>query len=178
LPTQIVENLKLSGNGNAALKAGPFVPRVQLVTAQVPPRLGQPAKRQSVRAFVPKPIAPAELYEQLRRLTAPSLEAIEGLFGDDPEKVAACLSQLEQELQDWDSELRALLQAPDPERLRRLHHRMKTALGQLDLWKLDRAPVAWRHAMESDAAADIPRLGSEALQHLRTLKSFAYCQKI
>jgi len=140
--------------------------RVVAVTAQVSAATRAACESAGVRAFVPKPIAPAELYDKLRRLTAPRLEAVERMFDGDAAKVAAYLAQLDRECEAWDTELSALGEQPDAERLRRLHHRMKNALGQLDLWKLDRALDALREAVERGQAEQVHARSANARRWL------------
>jgi signal transduction histidine kinase/ActR/RegA family two-component response regulator len=62
--------------------------RVIAVTAQVSPEVRAACEAGGVRAFVTKPIEPAELYEKLRRLTAPQVELIERTFDHDQGKVS------------------------------------------------------------------------------------------
>jgi CheY-like chemotaxis protein len=152
--------------------------RVIAVTAQVSPEVRAACEAAGVRAFVTKPIEPAELYEKLRRLTAPQVELIERTFDHDQGKVSEYLSQLDRECQAWEVELRTLLAAPDVERLRRLHHRLKNAAGQLGLWKLDRTLGALREAMERGEHEKAQDLGTSALRLIAAVRQFTGANRL
>jgi hypothetical protein len=62
--------------------------------------------------------------------------------------VTAYLAQCIEETLGWEKDLRASIETRDRQRLARLHHRMKNALNQLDLWTLDRALGGLRDALE------------------------------
>jgi signal transduction histidine kinase/DNA-binding response OmpR family regulator len=155
----------------ALLKRHPDL-RVVAVTAQVSAEVRAACAAAGVREFVPKPIDPAELYEKLQRLTRPRLESVLELFDHDAPKAGAYFDQLDQEMRAWESDLRALAAAPDAGRLQRLHHRMKNAIGQLDLWKLDRTLAALGQAMERGDAAETGRLGAMAVRQVEAARQF------
>ena len=97
---------------------------------------------------------------------------IERLFDHDAGKVAEYLAQLDRECESWEAEMRTLLETPDAERLRRLHHRMKNASGQLGLWKLDRTLGALREAMERGEHEHSRNLGATALRLIAATRQF------
>ena len=146
--------------------------RILVVTAQVSPEVRAACKAAGAREFVTKPIEPAELYEKLRRLTAPNLESLERMFDGDHAKVAEYLIQLDRECQNWEAELQPLIETHNVERLRRLHHRMKNATGQLELWKLDRTMGVLVTAMEAGNAEDARMLGTTALRLIAAVRQF------
>jgi len=143
--------------------------RLSAVTAQVSAEIRDAFQAVGVREFVPKPIEPEELYAKLRRQTEPSIEAVNQLFDRDEKMVSAYLIQCIAETLGWEKELRALVETRDQERFARLHHRLKNALGQLDLWLVDRSLVALGSALE--------RRSSEAEALLtRTLQRIEACR--
>jgi CheY-like chemotaxis protein len=144
--------------------------KIIAVTAQVSSEIRAACESAGVDAFVPKPIAPSELYEKLRKFTAPSVNALEMLFDYDANKVSQYLAQLDQEQQVWQEELREIVEAPDPNALGRLHHRMKTALGQLQLWKLDRILTELRESLDRGDSTQSQVLCGNALRQLAKLK--------
>lgn len=146
--------------------------RVLAVTAQVSPEIRAACQTAGVRAFVSKPIEPAELFAHLRRLTAPRIESLAELFDHNEAQVAEYLRQLDREAEGWAAELQVVLEAPDAERLRRLHHRMKNACGQLDLWKLDRTLTALPEATERGELAKMQELGATALRLIASVRQF------
>jgi CheY-like chemotaxis protein len=152
--------------------------RLVAVTAQVSPAIRATCESAGVRAFVPKPIAPAELYEKLRRLTEPRVEAVERLFDHDRARVSEYVLQLDRECEGWEAELGPLIAKPDPERLRRLHHRMKNALGQLDLWKLDLTLNGLARAMEQRDNDNIRDLGAAALRLIAAVRQFTGANRL
>jgi signal transduction histidine kinase/DNA-binding response OmpR family regulator len=146
--------------------------RLVAVTAQVSPEIRSACAAAGVREFVPKPIEPAELYEKLRRLTSPRLEAIERMFDHEPAKVAEYFAQLDCEIRNWERELRLVMESSDADRLRHLHHRMKNALGQLELWKLDQTLGALRRAIERGEEQNARELAALALHLIGLLHPF------
>jgi signal transduction histidine kinase/CheY-like chemotaxis protein len=162
----------------AVLNKGQPGLRVLAVTAQVSPEVRAACESAGVRAFVAKPIEPAELYEKLRRLTSPCLRAVEELFDEEQVKVTAYFERLMDEMQGWESEICALLKKPKAERLGRLHHRMKNALGQLELWKLDSSLAEWRQAIEAGDDKRENELGARCLRLLAGARQFTGANRL
>jgi signal transduction histidine kinase/ActR/RegA family two-component response regulator len=145
--------------------------RLSAVTAQVSAEIREAFHAAGVREFVPKPIEPTELYAKLRRQTEPRIEVVHELFDHDPKHVTAYLSQCVQETLAWEKDLRAIVEARDLAQFARLHHRLKNALVQLDLWTIDRALVALRQAMESGEKEKQQMLLAQALRRIAACRA-------
>jgi signal transduction histidine kinase/DNA-binding NarL/FixJ family response regulator len=155
----------------ALLKMQPDL-RIVAVTAQVSPDVRAACEAAGVRAFVPKPIEPAELYDKLRRLTAPRVETVNQMFDYDERKMSEYLEQLDREFKNWETELGTLIERADARGLSRLQHRMKNATGQLGLWKLERTLESLRRAMEQGTQENIQDLGASAARLIATTRQF------
>jgi CheY-like chemotaxis protein len=145
--------------------------RLTAVTAQVSVEIREAFHAAGVREFVPKPIEPNELYAKLRRQTEPRIEVVHELFDHDPKHVTAYLSQCVQETLAWEKDLRAIVEARELAQFARLHHRLKNALVQLDLWTIDRALVALRQAMESGEKEKQQTLLTQALRRIAACRA-------
>ncbi len=92
--------------------------------------------------FLLKPAGQAQLFQSLTAALAddaPNLGAVAALFDREPSKVREYLMLLRREFDGFARAVPNLAGAGDGAGLHRLHHRMKNALGQLNLTELDQA---------------------------------------
>jgi signal transduction histidine kinase/CheY-like chemotaxis protein len=152
--------------------------RALVITAQVSAEIRAQCAAAGAHEFVSKPIAAADLFEKLRRLTAPDVRRLHAVFDGDSDRIDNYLAALGVECAGWEAELKAVLEASDLARLRRLRHRMRTGVEQLGLWKLEASMARVQDALARGEGAAVARFGAVALCLLASVRQLSGAKRL
>lgn len=157
------------------LESHPALP-VIAVTAQAGSAVRVECEAAGMVAVVLKPVEPDQLFSAIRQSTAanfevPSLEALESIFGNRPDKYRAVLASLGEEFSAHAEALSGAVRERDATALRALRHRMHTALVQLRLSRLGADLDALAASLENPPPGLVQRCLAgiaDAARHLST----------